>query len=251
MKPRDRQARIAELIGHAGQVTVDDLALRFDVSAETIRRDLSQLAEGGVVQKVHGGAKRLRLHAEGTFLERMTENADAKRAIAAKLSDVLEAGDTIFMDTGSTTLMCAEALGEVGPLTVITNSVAIAQVVSSAKNGSAVFLIGGQYGGDNGETYGPLATAQVAQFQADHAVLTVAAIDAKGGVMDSNFDEAQVAREMINRARQIVVVANATKFERLAAYRVCDLAEVDMLISDQLPGPELLAALETAQVELR
>ena len=251
MKPRDRQARIAELIGLEGQVTVDELAARFAVSTETIRRDLGHLAEQGVVQKVHGGAKRPRLHAEGTFQERMTEDAGAKHTIARKLAQLLEPGDTIFMDTGSTTLICAEAVAEIGRLTVITNSVGIAQTVATAKSGNSVYLVGGQFGADNGETYGPLALEQIGSFQADHAVLTVAGIDAKVGVMDSNFDEARVARGMIDRARQLLVVAHGKKFDRMAAFRVCDLDEIDILISDEAPGPELRAALSGAGVELR
>lgn len=249
MKPRDRRAMIAELVGHEGRMSVDDLAARFAVSTETIRRDLGQLAEDGVVQKVHGGAKRPRLHAEGSFQERMTEDAEAKRAIALKLHDVLQAGDTIFMDTGSTTLICAEAMADV-PVTLVTNSVAIAQAIAGAQNGSAVFLIGGQYGGDNRETYGPMAITQLASFRADHAVLTVAAVDVDG-VMDANFEEAQVARAMIGLARRLVIVADASKFGRTAAFKVCDLDEIDMLISDQKPGPELYSALARGGVEIR
>ncbi len=251
MKPRDRRADIAEIIGQQGQVSVDELAARFTVSAETIRRDLARLAEDGVVQKVHGGAKRPRLHAEGTFQERMTEDAEAKRSIARKLAALLEPGDTIFMDTGTTTLICAEAVAEVGRLTLITNSVAIAHAVAASQAGNSVYLLGGQYGADNAETYGPLAIDQISGFQADHAVLTVAAIDATEGVMDSNFDEARVAREMIDHSRQLLIVAHGGKFDRMAAFRVCRLDEIDVLISDVPPGPLLAAALAGAGVELR
>lgn len=250
MKPRDRQAMIAELVGHEGRMSVDDLAARFHVSTETIRRDLGQLAEDGVVQKVHGGAKRPRLHAEGSFQERMTEDADAKRAIALKLRDVLQTGDTVFMDTGSTTLICAEAMADVGPVTLVTNSVAIAQVIAGAQNGSAVFLVGGQFSVDNRETYGPMAIAQLGSFRADHAVLSAAAIDSDG-IMDSNFEEAQVARAMIEQARRLVIVADASKFGRTAAFKVCDLNEIDMLITDQKPGPEIYSALSLGGVEVR
>lgn len=251
MKPKDRQAEIARLVGQQGQVSVDALALHFDVSAETIRRDLGQLAERGAVQKVHGGAKQPRLHSEGSFQERMTENAEAKRLIARKLSQLLDPGDTIFIDTGSTTLFCAEALTAIEGLAVITNSVRIAQAIGGSETQGSVYLIGGSFVGDNGETVGPLAIEQIGAFQADHAVLTVAAIDAEVGVMDSSFDEARVARAMMARSRHVVLVADATKFERMAAFRVCDLDEVDILISDQAPGPGLAKALQVAGVELR
>jgi DeoR family glycerol-3-phosphate regulon repressor len=118
VKPRQRQARMLELIERAGEVTVDALAADFDVSAETIRRDLASLAENGSVQKVHGGARRMRLHAEGTFDQRMDEAAPEKAEIGRKLAQVITPGDTCFIDTGSTTLACAQALSGTADLTV-------------------------------------------------------------------------------------------------------------------------------------
>jgi DeoR family transcriptional regulator, glycerol-3-phosphate regulon repressor len=251
MKPKQRQSQIAAIIGRDGQVSVDALAARFDVSTETIRRDLGQLAEAGVVQKVYGGAKRPRLQSESSFQQRMTENAEGKRAIAGKLLGVVERGDTLFIDTGSTTLACAEELAPTGGMTVITNSLRIAQVFGAAGLENAVYLLGGNYSSDNAETVGPLAIKQVEAFQADYAVLTVAAIDARAGIMDANFDEAQMARAMIGRARNVVVVADATKFDRRAAFQVCALSDLDLLISDSPPDAMLTASLREAEVTIR
>jgi DeoR family transcriptional regulator, glycerol-3-phosphate regulon repressor len=114
---------------------------------------------------------------------------------------------------------------------------------------NTVFLIGGRYGSDNRETLGAMAIAQLDLFRADRAVLTVAAIDADG-VMDADFEEAQVARAMIDRARHTIVVADGSKFERTAAFKVCDLGDIDMLISDREPSPELAEALTRSKVEL-
>lgn len=251
MKPRQRQAQIAEIIGQEGLASVEVLASRFDVSSETIRRDLTQLAEKGVIRKVHGGARRLRLHSEGSFQQRLTESADAKRIIARKLVDLVEPGDTIFIDTGSTTLICAEALAEIPGLTVITNSIRIAQVFGASEGGHSVYLLGGTFSADNGETVGPLVLDQIGSFQADHAILTVAALDGSVGAMDSNFDEAQVARAMIDNARHVFVVASAGKFDRKAAFKVCPLEEIDALVADIQPSPALSAALSGANVEIR
>jgi DeoR/GlpR family transcriptional regulator of sugar metabolism len=251
MKPRDRQAKIAAIIGQEGQASVDALALRFDVSAETVRRDLTQLAESGLVQKVHGGAKRPRLHAEASFLERMSEDADAKQEIGRKLRALVEPGDTVFIDTGSTTLICAAAVADIGGLTVVTNSAEIARTMAQGAADNAIYLLGGRYGADNSETLGPIAIEQIATFQADSAILTVAAVDADAGIMDADIEEAQVARAMIANAQQVIIVANATKLGRRAAFRVCDLGSVDVLVSDQPPSIELATALVSAGVELR
>ena len=251
MKPRQRQSRILDVVAREGGATVEALAVEFDVSAETIRRDLAQLAMSGALQKVHGGARRLRLHAEGSFQERMGEDAAAKQVIAEKLATIVEPGDTLFMDTGTTTLFCAEALAEVERLTVITNSVRVAQALSRGPGRARVFLLGGDYAPDNAQTRGAMALDQIDQFQADHAVLAVAALDPVAGVADTDIDEAQIARRMMANATNVIVVAQAAKLGRKAAHRICRLDEVDMLVCDMVPGDAFLAALDAAQVQVR
>lgn len=244
MKPRDRQTNIVALVDHRGEAGVDELAARFAVSAETIRRDLSQLAEAGIVQKIHGGARRNRFQGEGSFSERMADQAAAKAQIAAKLIALVTPGEAVFMDTGSTTLAAASVLTEVAGLTVMTNSVRIAQNMGSAE----VLLLGGRYRTDNSQTVGPDAIAQIAQFRADAAILTVTAIDETGGAMDADLDEAQIARAMRQHARRCIVLAHSAKFGRSAAHRVCPLDEIDVLVCDEMPGPSLRAALDDAGV---
>ncbi len=249
MKPGQRRARIREIVGRNGEARVDALAALFGVSAETVRRDLAALAREGAIQKVHGGARRLRLFAEGSRAERAAEGAEAKARIARRLAALVEPGETLFIDAGTTTLACAEALSATDRLTVITNSVDIAQAVG--RNASAaVFLLGGGYRAGDAETVGPLVVEQVGRFQADRAILTVAGLDAEAGATDSSFDEAQVARAMIARAGSTVVVAHAEKMGRRAAFRVCGLEAVALLVCDR-PVPEAMALpLAGARVEL-
>lgn len=251
MKPRQRQTGILEVVERDGEATVEALVAAFGVSAETIRRDLAQLAESGALQKVHGGARRMRLHAEGSFDERMSQQAAAKAAIAAKLRDIVAPGETCFLDTGTTTLACAQVMAELPGLTVITNSARIAQVLTRGDGQPRVYLLGGSYAAGNGETVGPMAIEQIAQFRADHAVIGAAAIDAGAGPMDADFDEAAVARAMCAHARQIVVVADAEKIGRRAAHRICRLDEVDVLVCNETPGDAFCAALAAAGVTLR
>jgi DeoR family glycerol-3-phosphate regulon repressor len=251
MKPKQRQSHILDVVAREGEATVDALAEEFGVSAETIRRDLAQLATSGALQKVHGGARRLRLHAEGSFQERMSEDAAAKQVIAEKLVTVIEPGDTLFMDTGTTTLFCAEALAETERLTVITNSIRVAQALSRGAGRARVFLLGGSYGADNAQTSGPIALDQIERFQADHAVLSVAAVDPVAGAADADIDEAQIARRMMANATNLIIVAQAAKLGRKAAHKVCRLDEIDMLVCDTMPGDAFRAALDAAHVEIR
>ncbi len=239
MRPEERQKRIRDLIGRSGENRVDGLAAAFGVSAETIRRDLARLARDGVIQKVHGGARPLRLFAEASRTERAAEGADAKARIGRRLAEIVEPGETLFMDSGTTTVACAEALSGTNNLTVVTNSVEVAQRLG--RNGTAsVYLLGGAFHPADSETTGPLAIEQVDRFRADRAILTVAGLDAQAGATDSSFDAAQVARAMIGRASATVIVAHGDKLGRRAAFRVCPLSGIDLLICDRLP-PENIA----------
>lgn len=250
MRPRERQGRILEIVGRDGEASVESLAETFVVSHETIRRDLEVLASTGALHKVRGGARRIKLMTEGSFRERMFDQAPAKAEIGRKLAMVVDDGDTLFMDTGTTTLACAEALGAFRDLTIITNSLRIAQRLGEQDAGHRLFLLGGAYAADNSETVGPLAIEQIERFQADHAVLTVAAVDAEAGAMDADLDEAHVARAMIEHARNTIILAHAEKFGRRAAFRVCRLDEIGVLVSETKPVGALETALTAAGVEL-
>lgn len=250
MKPENRRNQIVAAIRGGGEVSVETLARRFAVSLETIRRDLSRLAAQGLVDKVHGGARPPRLAIEGSLAERIGENAEAKRAIAEKVAAFVLSGETLFIDTGSTTLAAAEALAAVPGLTIITNSCRLAERLAQAGSDAAIHLLGGRYGADNAQTTGQAVIEQIALFRADRAVLTVAAFDPEVGAMDASYDEAQVARAMIRHARRLTLLADATKFGRQAAYAVCGVGEVDQLISDGRLDKAHKEALRDKGVEL-
>ena len=250
MKPHERQPQIEAIIRREGEVSVDMLAARFDVSSETIRRDLGALAEGGRVLKVHGGARRPRLIQEPSHEEREVTAAAAKVAIGRKLGRAVEPGETLFVDTGSTTLAAAETLAAIPGLTIITNSLRLAERMTRAGSDATIHLLGGRYGADNAQTTGASTVEQVQAFRADRAVLTVAAIDADQGAMDASLEEAQIARAMIRNARQLTVLADAGKFAQYAAYAVCPAGDIDLIISDGQLGSSQREALTNKGVEI-
>ncbi len=249
IRPPVRQAEICDLIDRRGKISVEVLAAKFDASQETIRRDLGVLADAGRIQKVHGGARRAQLRDEGRFEERMKRNALAKQLIAEKITKIVLAGQTIFMDTGSTTLACATALARIKRLTVITNSARIAAVVTNGTGGAEVFLLGGKYVNDNSQTVGPLTIREIEQYRPDHAIITIGALN-ESGAMDYSNDEAEVARTMIAKAHEVTVVVDHSKFGQRAAFGVCELNEIDHLVTDKLPGDVLLSALTHSNVEV-
>lgn len=249
IRPSIRQAEICDLIAKRGEITVGGLAAKFDTSAETIRRDLTILADTGQIRKIHGGARALSPQGEGVFNARMRRNALAKRLIAEKVVSLVAPRQTVFMDTGSTTLICAEAMARIKKLTVITNSTRIAATFAEGAGGADVYLLGGRYRGDNAQTVGSDTTAEVARFRADMAIITVAAIDA-GNAMDFSNDEAQVARAMIAASAQTVIVADRTKFNHAAPFNVCSLNRIDTLVSDKAPEVTLKKVPNGASIDI-
>lgn len=249
MRPRDRQLKIIELVRTRQQVSVDELASAFDASAETIRRDLTVLANTGKIRKVHGGAVLIRSVGEGSFAERMQINEAAKRHIARQARRLISQGDTVFIDTGSTTLALADELTDVGGLTVITNSSEVAKIIATGNTGADVYLLGGSYNSDNRQTFGMYAIEQMTHFQADLALLAIGAAGLSGP-MDYSSDEAQIASAMATRSERIMVLADSSKFERTAPFLLAPWEQVDALISEREPGSALSKALHDAEVEV-
>ncbi len=248
-RPGIRQAKIAELIAQRGKISVETLAQRFDTSTETIRRDLTALANAGQIQKIHGGAKAIGSHGEGVFDVRMRRNSLAKRLIAEKAITLVKPHQTIFMDTGSTTLICAEALCRIKNLTIITNSTRIAATFGAGSGAAKIYLLGGEYRADNAQTVGAQTIAEIGYYQADMAILTIGAITPLGASDYSNH-EAMVARAMQNSSSKLTLLVDHSKFSQRAAFKVCPLENINFLVSNKKPDELLNQALLNANVEV-
>lgn len=257
MQPTSRHEQIVTLVARSGEVSVEALAQALDVSRETVRRDLARLDALGQLRRFHGGARALGApvsvpsavtEKEWPFAQRMAQNASGKARIAAAACGLFQPDDSLFVDTGSTTVAFAEALAACPPLVVITNAPRIASTLAMG-GGHKVFLIGGAYGADAGESLGPLALEQIGKFRARHAVLTVGAID-QACVMDFDVQEAEVAKAMIERADRVTVLADHSKFDRRAVFEVVPLAGIDTLVTDVPPSEAMTRALAAAGVEL-
>jgi DeoR family glycerol-3-phosphate regulon repressor len=250
MRPDERRERIAAVVREASRASVDELASMLDISRETVRRDLALLSEQGVLRKVHGGAVHLQTARESPLDERKAAAPFEKTAIARAAARLFEPGDSLLIDSGTTTMFFAEALGQVGSFAVITNSIPVAQELWNAPQRSDVYLLGGRYFGDGHEVLGPLAVEQIRALHADHVVLTRGAMDETGKCMDYNADEAFVARAMIASARQVTILADGSKLGRHALFQVCDGPSIDRLVTDRPPPLPLADALKAAGVEV-
>jgi len=250
MHATQREMEILEELRLSGSCRIQDLARRLNVSEETIRRNVKNLAEQGLVRKVHGGVYLPEALKEPSFTQRMNVNPDAKRAIAARVARHIHNGDSLILDIGSTTAYVARALREHHNLFVVTNSVAVAQMLAT-RNNNRVFLAGGELRSHDAGAFGREAVAFVRQFSVQHAVLSVAGIDAETGFMLFDLQEAEFSREILERAECSIVAADCSKFGRRAPIRIAEPDAFDILMTDAPPPPDITAFLAEASVEVR
>ncbi len=250
MKVQRRHTHLLEIIRKSEKVSVEDLAASLNTSRETIRRDLTELAKSGKIQKIHGGATLPRTYGEGPFQQRMSENVEGKMRIARTAAGLFLSGETLFIDTGSTTLYFAEEIAKSSGLTVITNSTEIARTISLGNSNTRTYLLGGEYHPDNRQTVGAVVTEQIRSFRAHHAVLTIGALDGRTGAMNYSIEEAQVARAMIEQSKSLTILVDQSKFNALASFEVCPLARIDRLVCDAPPPYALTAKLKAAGTDV-
>jgi DeoR/GlpR family transcriptional regulator of sugar metabolism len=249
LSPTERRDAILDMSRLGVSLAVEEIATRFGVSRETVRRDLACLDDAGLLRRVHGGAVIPRLGNEPPFRERQKLNMKAKRRIGRAAAALFEPGDSVMIDTGSTTEQFATALAAKTDITAITNSNRIATALSVGPGKSSrIFVLGGAFHADSGQILGALCIEQLATFNADHAVLGVGALSADGRVMDYDADEASLARAMITRAETVTILADHSKLDRQALITVCRFETVTRLVTDLAPSGALAEKLAASQV---
>ena len=250
MFAEERQQQIAERARAEGRVDVGVLAAAFEVTTETIRRDLTALERQGVVKKVHGGAIPLeRLGFEPTVAARDTVQTAAKERIAAAaLAEVPEEG-AILLDAGTTTARIAEALPHDRELTVVTNSVVIAALLAP-KPRLTVLIVGGKVRGRTMAAVDDWAVSALADTYVDVAFIGANGISVERGLTTPDTGEAAVKRAMIGAARKAVVVADHTKVGNDCLARFGTLDQVDVLVTDTGLDDGLAADLEAADLKV-
>ena len=243
-----RHADILRILESEGSATISALAGELGVSLETVRRDLRPLTESGRLVRVHGAVGLAGHFGEPPFQRRMRENAVAKRAIARAFAATVRDGDALMLDTGTTTSFVARELMGHRRLTVVTNSSDIARLLAPL-NGNRVYMAGGELRSDSGAAFGQAALDFVARFAVRHAVISAGAVGASG-VMDFALDEAELARLVLSRGERRVVVTDGSKFGRRGLVAVAGFEELDEVVADRAPPPEIASALSAAGTAL-
>jgi DeoR family transcriptional regulator, glycerol-3-phosphate regulon repressor len=235
-----RQGEILEIARQEGRVVVEDLAQRFDVTLQTIRRDLTELAEAGHLDRVHGGAVPRTGVSNIGYEARRRMNEAAKAAIGRACAAAIPDNSSMILNLGTTTEAVARELIHHRNITVVTNNMNVANILV-ANPGCEVMVTGGALRRSDGGLVGELATQFIEQFKVDYAIIGTSALDWDGDMLDFDLAEVRVSRSIIRQARQRFLVTDHTKLGRSAPARIASLSELDAVFTD-LPLPDRMMA---------
>ena len=235
-----RQSEILDIARAEGRVGVDDLAERFGVTLQTIRRDLTELADAGKLDRVHGGAVPRAGVANIGYEERRLMNAEAKAAIGAACAATIPDNSSLFLNIGTTTEAVARALLKHRNLTVVTNNMNVAHILA-ANESCDVIVAGGVLRRSDGGLVGDLTTEAIGHFKVDFAIIGTSALDLDGDLLDFDPQEVRVSRAILHQARASCLVADASKLDRRAPVRIASLSEIGRVFTDR-PLPAALSA---------
>lgn len=227
----DRHERLLEILRRCKTAQLEDLARELDVSASTVRRDLEALEAQHVVERTHGGAiyRGQSPHHKMALAERMAENVSQKQAIGAAAAKLIEPQMTVLLDGGSTVIYAARQI-TARPIQVVSTSLAVANLFADDEQ-VELLLVGGSLYPRTGVTIGPIATGTLADLHADILLFSLAGIF-DDEAFNANLAMAQVEQVMMQQAAQSILLMDASKFGRKSLARVCNLSELDHIISD-------------------
>ena len=244
-----RRERILELVRSHGYMPIDDLVAQFQVTPQTLRGDLNRLADEGRLIRHHGGASMPSSVNNSAYALRRTEFAREKALIAQTLAQWLPDRCSLFITPGTTMLAVAQALRVRQGLKVITNHLEAAQALTTQPE-TEVILLGGHLEPRNLSVSGTTTLAAVAQYRADLCLFSVGGIDPDGSLLEYHESEADVARLMLQRARQRVLVVDHSKFGRTASVRIGAITDVTAIATDQPLPPAMRKRLRGQGVQV-
>jgi DeoR family transcriptional regulator of aga operon len=246
----ERRQHILELIQTQGRVLVTDLSSELKISQITIRKDLDWLQSKGLIQRSHGGALRIQSSAlaDPSLQEKQKQHFAEKQKIAAAAVKMVEEGQCVILDSGTTTTAIAQGLKRYRRLTVITNAVNIAAELAGTD--FEVILVGGTLRKNSFSLVGPLAEDNLEEMHADILFLGVDGFDLEVGITTPNFLESRVNRAMVKAARKVVVVCDSSKFNHRSLSRIMPASAIHYLITDRNLPSAAVEALRAHNIEV-
>ncbi len=244
-----RQAQILATARQSGSVLVDDLALRFDVTPQTIRKDLNELCNERLLARTHGGAM-LSSGVQNMAYDSRRQLATAeKQSIGRLAAKLIPNNCSLFINIGTTTEEVARALVHHEGLLVITNNIHVATILMHHPRIDVV-IAGGMVRKSDGGIIGEQAIDMISTFKVDHAVMGVSAIDADGALLDFDYREVRAAKAIMQNSRSVILVSDSMKFSRSAPVRIGHLSQIDVFVTDLLPPEPIVELCKNAGVQI-
>nr|WP_315253750.1 DeoR/GlpR family DNA-binding transcription regulator [uncultured Duganella sp.] len=246
----ERHELILKQLAADGRVLAAALARELNVTEDTIRRDLRDLAAAGLCQKVYGGAVRMPAGPEaGTLVQRMARGQDGKARLAAAAATLIAPGSTVFLDAGSSNLAIAEAL-PVAPVTVLTNAPSIAACLLEKPHVDLI-MIGGRIKQSLGGSVGATAMRELELIHPDLYFIGACGVDLQAGVTAVDYEEAEFKRRLAAQSKATAVVATAAKIGAMAHYRVLPIAQLTHLIVEAETADDVTQAYAAAGTRIQ
>ncbi len=234
-----RQSDIIDLAQDLGRVNVEDLAQHFSVTPQTIRKDLNELCESGMLQRVHGGATLSTRVSNVGYDSRRVIASHEKRRIGIKAASLIPNNCSLFINIGTTTEQVSMALKNKRNLLAITNNINVVNILMDSP-GIEVIVAGGMVRHSDGGVIGEAAGDFIRQFMVDFAIIGVSGIGQDGSLLDFDYREVKVAQAIIENSRHTILVADRMKFERTAPVRMGHISQIDTFVTDH-PLPDDLS----------
>ncbi|MDO6785082.1 DeoR/GlpR family transcriptional regulator [Neptunomonas phycophila] len=249
MTQKRRQDQIFEMIQQKGFVTIDELVEHFQVTPQTIRRDLNQLAEFDKIKRHHGGAGIESSTVNTAYQTRKIMNLEAKQKIATAIAKQIPDGSSLFINIGTTTETVAQALLHHKNLQIVTNNLHVATILS-VKEDFKIIIAAGEVRHRDGGIIGEATVDFMNQFQMDFGIIGISGIDEDGSLLDFDYREVRVAQMIINNSRQVLLGADSDKFGRSAMVRLGNITQMDHVFTEKSPSQDMCRLLKEHNVVL-
>ncbi|MFC0180910.1 DeoR/GlpR family transcriptional regulator [Thorsellia kenyensis] len=249
MKQSNRHKGILALVQQNNYVSTDELVAHFNVSAQTIRRDLNELAEQNKILRHHGGAALPSSSVNSAYVDRKDMWSNEKAKIATRAAKLIPNGSSLFIDVGTTPEAVALALTHHSELKIVTNNINVAHLFSGRED-IQLIIAGGEVRTRDGAIVGEATIEFINQFHLDFGVLGISGIDSSGTLLEFDHHEARTKKAIIENSRQTILVSDHSKFGRPAIAKVGDAKQINYIVTNQFPDEEYIQMFKTKDVEL-
>jgi len=249
MTSQQRQSRILNLINEKGFISIDELVELFQVTPQTIRRDLNQMADASKIRRHHGGAERESSTENEDYQSRKINHLAAKKKMAGQVASMVPNGASLFINIGTSTEMVARALLQHSGLRIVTNNIHVASILS-ANDDFQVIIAAGEVRHSDGGIVGEATCDFIGQFNMDIGIIGISGIGGDGALLDYDFREVKVAQAIIENSSKVILAADHSKFGRSAMVKQGNLSQVDALVTDKALPVDVQQIITEQQIEV-